>query len=216
MEYFVLSEALVGFVTSVQVLDWAPAAPHSPVALALEGVSMAAQQQQQVVKWRPFPAKAKVGCLRRPVEVEWSWELGQGPAGLAEGRAEWATNAETQLCGAFDIPSDEQAYYKGRAQGYRTKMVSLRDRVQAERKATLSPVARAWRQLAALSQKALAGARHILERGWGWEMLRCLRSHLMQAGLVALEEATRGDHSSHEWTAQGLVGALCSGRLDRA
>ena len=215
LDYFVLSEALVGFVTSVQVLHWAPTAPRSPVALTLEGVSMAAQQQQ-VVKWRPFPARANVGCLKRPVEVEWSWELGQELARLAEGWAEWVTNAETQLCEAFDMPSDEQAYYKGKAQGYQTKMVSLRDRVQAERKATLSPVARAWRQLAALSQRALAGARHILEKGWGWEKLKSLGSHLMQTSLVALEGAPQGNLSSHDWTAQGLVGALCSGRLDRA
>ena len=97
LDYFVVSAGLASRCTGAGVWSAAPSSPHSPVWLTIRPVE-SAQDIVQRVRWKVFPARPPVGCAPKPIDFEWSWEVGSAPeAELQACWREWVQNAEQQL-----------------------------------------------------------------------------------------------------------------------
>ena len=157
LDWFVISQELVGFVRQVRVLSDSPTAPHSPVFLEMAGVSKAASVKQRV-KWHPFPTRPILGPARQARQASWSWEVGDCQASVEQAWGEWISQAEEHLCGAHDIVGPQEKHYCGSAAGYVLKEVQLNVALRASRRSVMGPFARAWECFEALGRRASFGA----------------------------------------------------------
>eukprot|EP00972_Heterocapsa_arctica_P075618 11155294-Heterocapsa_arctica.AAC.1 len=63
LDFFIVSRGLRPFVKSIHIWQDAPISPHSPIIMVIGGVNKAAKSSQRI-KWKPFPPRLPVGCMR--------------------------------------------------------------------------------------------------------------------------------------------------------